>query len=449
MTIVVSLSFRNLQKYLFILYFVFISFSLEAVPVFRIVVDPGHGGIAKDPKAQHGDKYDSVTQTYLETYKQGTEHGSVTERKVVLDLAKEVHRVLKLTETEAGWKEFEGYLKLFSKKSDFQRVILESKLTRESSFDDDPNSDDPNALYRLYDFPDQKTGVRRKGRLSKINELKPQLVLSLHLNPASKGQTGGMGAVLTPGYKTFSKLKNISAKKNSPNGFTNGPWSEWLIFQSGWSKLENAIADTWIYFHGYWPKKNGKDTDLTKFEGYRQNMVSWRYADDPNWEKQIGKPGPYATDHETFSETGKFWEREKGKKEEWRREGGREGFGGDNHFVTKELMRFVQYGLPVLLKEKDSPYPELGPIQKPYISTYSLPTYTNALCAFIEIGYVNRSRDVKYLTQNKKETAISLAVGIYSLFVGLDVKKIPSLPYNPKGKKVNWERYETYFDEVL
>lgn len=258
MTIVVSLSFRNLQKYLSILYFVFISFSLEAVPVFRIVVDPGHGGIAKDPKAQHGDKYDSVTQTYLETYKQGTEHGSVTERKVVLDLAKEVHRVLKLTETEAGWKEFEGYLKLFSKKSDFQRVILESKLTRESSFDDDPNSDDPNALYRLYDFPDQKTGVRRKGRLSKINELKPQLVLSLHLNPASKGQTGGMGAVLTPGYKTFSKLKNISAKKNSPNGFTNGPWSEWLIFQSGWSKLENAIADTWIYFHGYWPKKMAK-----------------------------------------------------------------------------------------------------------------------------------------------------------------------------------------------
>ncbi|MCT8332892.1 N-acetylmuramoyl-L-alanine amidase [Leptospira sp. 85282-16] len=448
MTIVVFFSSIQLHKFLIILSLVLVS-TLEAVPVFRIVVDPGHGGIAKDPKAQHGDKYDSVTQTYLETYKQGTEHHNVTERKVVLDLAKEVHKILKLTETEAGWKEFEVYLKLFSKKTDFQRVILESKLTRESSFDDDPSSEDPNAAYRLYDFPDPKTGVRRKGRLSKINELKPHLVLSLHLNPASKGQTGGMGAVLTPGYKTFSKLKKISDKKSSPNGFVNGPWSEWLIFQSGWSKLENAIADTWIYFHGYWSKKNGKDTDLSKFEGYRQNMVSWRYADDSNWEKQIGKPGPYATNHESFAETGKFWEREKGKKEEWRREGGKEGFGGDNHYVSKELMRFVQYGLPVQLKEKDSPYPELGPIQKPYISTYSLPTYINALCAFIEIGYVNRSRDMKYLTLNKKETAISLAVGIYSLFVGLDVKKNSKLPYQPKGKKVNWERYETYFDDVL
>lgn len=441
-----SLSFR---RFFLLLGIGFFSFSLGAVPVFRIVVDPGHGGVAKDPKAQHGDKYDSVTQTYLETYKQGTEHGNITERKVVLDLAKEVHRILKQTETDAGWKEFEGYLKLFSKKTDFTRVTFESKLTRESSFDDDPTSDDPNAIYRLYDFPDPKTGVRRKGRLSKINEHKPHLVLSLHLNPASKGQTGGMGAVLTPGYKTFSQIKKISEKKKSQNAFVNGPWSDWLIFQSGWSKLENAMADTWIYLHGYWTKKNGKETDVSKFEGYRQNMISWRYADDPNWEKQIGKPGPYATTHEDFSETGKFWEREKGKKEEWRREGGKEGFGGDNHYVTKELMRFVQYGLPVQLKEKDSPYPELGPIQKPYISTYSLPTYTNALCAFIEIGYVNRSRDMKYLTQNKKETAISLAVGIYSLFVGLDVKKNVNLPYNPKGKKVNWERYETYFDDVL
>lgn len=209
-----SLSSLLFRRFLLILGFGFVSFSLGAVPVFRIVVDPGHGGIAKDPKAQHGDKYDSVTQTYLETYKQGTEHGNLTERKVVLNLAKEVHRILKLTETEAGWKEFEGYLQLFSKKSEFTRVTLESKLTRETSFDEDSASDDPNATYRLYDFPDPKTGVRRKGRLSKINESKPHLVLSLHLNPASKGQTGGMGAVLTPGFKTFSQIKKISEKKN-------------------------------------------------------------------------------------------------------------------------------------------------------------------------------------------------------------------------------------------
>ncbi len=87
---------------------VFISpiFSQTLVPSFRVVVDPGHGGIAKDPIAEHGDKYDSITQTYLEKYKQGTEHGKYTEREVVLNLAKEVHDILKLTETDAGWKQF-------------------------------------------------------------------------------------------------------------------------------------------------------------------------------------------------------------------------------------------------------------------------------------------------------------------------------------------------------
>ncbi|MCU0824785.1 MAG: DUF1549 domain-containing protein, partial [Leptospira sp.] len=294
-----------------------------------------------------------------------------------------------------------------------------------------------------------KTGERIKGRISKINEKKPHLVLALHLNPASKGQVGGMAAVLTPGYKTFSTLKQISEKKKKQTAFTKGPWSEWLVFQSGWSKLENAMADAWIYFHGYWSTKDGSKSDLSKFEGYRQNMVTWRYADDRNWENKVGIVGPYAKQHEQFKAEGKFWEREKSKKEEYRREGGLEGFGGDNHYVSRELMRFVQYGLPLQLKQNEKEYPEIGPIQKPYISTYSLPTYTNALCAFIEIGYVNRSRDMKYLTEHKKETAIALAVGIYSLFVGLEVPKNPQLSNRPKGKPVKWERYQNYFEEVV
>lgn len=430
---------------------VFISpiFSQTLVPSFRVVVDPGHGGIAKDPIAEHGDKYDSITQTYLEKYKQGTEHGKYTEREVVLNLAKEVHDILKLTETDAGWKQFEILLRKFSKKKDFKRIKIESWLTRNSSFDLDVASNDPNAPYRLYDFPNPKTGERIKGRISKINEKKPHLVLALHLNPASKGQVGGMAAVLTPGYKTFSTLKQISEKKKKQTAFTKGPWSEWLVFQSGWSKLENAMADGWIYFHGYWSTKDGSKSDLSKFEGYRQNMVTWRYADDRNWENKVGIVGPYAKQHEQFKAEGKFWEREKSKKEEYRREGGLEGFGGDNHYVSRELMRFVQYGLPLQLKQNEKEYPEIGPIQKPYISTYSLPTYTNALCAFIEIGYVNRSRDMKYLTEHKKETAIALAVGIYSLFVGLEVPKNPQLSNRPKGKPVKWERYQNYFEEVV
>ncbi len=174
------------------------------------------------------------------------------------------------------------------------------------------------------------------------------------------------------------------------------------------------MADAWIYFHGYWSTKDGSKSDLSKFEGYRQNMVTWRYADDRNWENKVGIVGPYAKQHEQFKAEGKFWERERAKKKNNRREGGLEGFGGDNHYVSRELMRFVQYGLPLQLKQNEKEYPEIGPIQKPYISTYSLPTYTNALCAFIEIGYVNRSRDMKYLTEHKKRNCNRL--GSWNLF---------------------------------
>ncbi len=437
------------MKYpIFLLVFVLFSNSVFAHPTYSVVVDPGHGGVAKEPITVNGDKYDTVTQVYLEKYKQGTEHGNLTEREIVLRLGKEVDKILKLTETDEGFQKFTEYLKKFSNKKTFPRIILKSHLTRTSSFESDPNSDDINAPYRLYDFPDIKSGERRKGRLSFINSLKPQLVLSLHLNPAGKGQVGGMAAVLTPGYQTFKLLKDISEGKKKSKSFLSSPWSDWLVFAAGWSKMENATADAWIYFHGYWSERSGNKADLTKFEGYRQNMVTWRYADKRGWEKLVGQKGPYAKNHSNFLAEGNFWEREMGKKETWRREGGREGFGGDNHYVTKELMRFVQYGTRVQLGETNEESNKVGPIQKPYISTYSLPTYVNALCAFIEIGYINRKRDTKLLTEYKKETAISLAVGIYSLFVGLEIKKSKSSPIIPKGKAVNWERYGSYFEEV-
>jgi hypothetical protein len=425
--------------------------SIGAFPTHPVVIDPGHGGVAREPMELHGDKYDTITQGYLEKYKQGTESGSYTERSVVLGLAKEVDQILHLTESDEGWEKFSAYISKFSNSKKFPRIVLKSHLSRNSSYELDPANDDPNAPYRLYDFPDRKTSERKKGRLSQINEIKPHLILSLHLNPASKGQVGGMAAVLTPGYATFKQLREISAGKLKSRNFMQSPWSDWLVFASDRSKLENAITDAWIYFHGYWPNPAGNKVDLTKFEGYRQNMVTWSYADKRGWETQAkaNTKGPYAKNHADFRVEGKFWEREMGKKESFRREGGREGFGGDNYFASKELMRFVQFGVREQLKGDGGIYPEIGPIQKPYISTYSLPTYTNAICAFIEIGYINRKRDIKILTEHKRETAVSLAVGIYSLFVGLEIKKPKKMPIIPTGKKLNWEKYENYFDEVV
>lgn len=58
-----------------------------------------------------------------------------------------------------------------------------------------------------------------------------------------------------------------------------------MLFESKWSRLENAIADAWIYFNGYWPNQAGTESNVERFEGYRANMITWRYKDADGWEK--------------------------------------------------------------------------------------------------------------------------------------------------------------------
>lgn len=436
-----------IRKILFIPLFLILSFSVssqETTPkrTYNIVIDPGHGGLDLKPKEEHGDKYDPISNKYLEPYKAGAQTKSRRESEVVLALAKEVKEILDLTKTPEGFETFRSYAKKFTNDT-LPWIRIDSDLTREETAKEEGAdlSSDPNAFYRLYDYPDKKTGKIKPGRISRINAARPYLVLSLHLNPSWKGHPGGMAAVLSPSYRTFYSLRKISEGK-SPKSFENGPWSEWMRFKMEWSRLENAVADAWIYFNGYWPNKSGKKTDLSNFEGYRQNMVTWKYADPPGWidKAVLDGPGPYAKKHSEYSAKGKFWDRERAEPELWRREDGSEGFGGDNHYAAAELMRFLQYGLRTLPNQEEE-LSNPGPINKPYISTYSLPTFINAISAYLEIGYIDKEKDMKILTQRRKDTAISLAVGVYSLFHGVKIKSA-DLPYLPKGKKIDWARYE-------
>jgi hypothetical protein len=249
-------------------------------------------------------------------------------------------------------------------------------------------------------------------------------------------------------------LKNISQNKADPKEFLNSAWSNWMIFQPKWSPLENAIADAWIYFHGYWTNKKGDKPDLKRFEGYRYNMVTWKYKDDEGWENEVKDvEGPYALRHELFRPIGRFWDREKSKLEIMRREGGLEGFGGDNHYAGAELLRFVQYGLRLQVNKDLDTYTEPNPILKPFISTYSLPMLINAISAYLELGDIRSEKDIYFLTKKKKKIAVALAVGIYSLFQGLEVKEL-DFPYIPKGKRIIFEKYvtktgESYFQDVI
>lgn len=434
------------NRFLVILAF-FASFNLAASPSYTIVVDPGHGGAIK---RYPDDRYDPVKKKYLTGYLPGTAWKGYTEYKLVLDLGKSIDKYLKLTETEAGWKQFEAILKQFSDQKEFKRVRLRSVMTRTHSYSDRKvpvSSRRVNDPYRLYDYP--VNGKMKPGRLSFVNAQDAHLVVSLHLNPAPKGHPGGMGAVLAPGYKTFDLLRQITLKQKSQWHFNKLPWVKgWLSTQPGWSKFQAARADAWVYFNGYWSKKDGSGPWYRKPRGFRHNLLTWNYSDGPGWvaKARKGGPGPYSMNYRTYKPVGKFWDRERAEPEYWRREapvaGTRIKYGGDNHYASDELLRYIQYGVRTQVPAR-RPAGKMGGILDPFVSTYTLPTYTNAIVAFLEVGHLNVWRDRRMVIDQREEVARSIAVGIYSLFAGLDLKK-RQWPYRPEGKPVNWTKYENW-----
>ena len=425
-----------------------LSAQQKNIKTYTIVVDPGHGGA---PGMQKVDKWDPVTQKYLSRFLYGGVYKSIHEHKIMLDLAKRVHYYLNLSQSDAGWEKFSRILTKFSGKQNHQRVRFEAHLTRTNSYTDfqypkgDPRSYEP---YLLYDYPDRKSHRIKKGRISYINELKPSLVVSLHTTPAGGRQPGGMAAVLAPGYQTFETIRKISMSKLPVSRFNQMPWYKgWLVTDRGWTKYEAARSDAWVYFHGYKTKK-GKRLQIwkNKYRSVRHNLVHWRYADPPGWEKlaRLDIPGPYATNHNKFEAVGPFWDRERSIQESWRREGGIMGYGGDNHYASDELMRFVQHGSRLLtpaLRKKNA----IGPIINPFVSTFSLPTFTNAVVAYLEIAHHNRSNDVRLVSNYREQVAQSLAAGIYSLYEGLPLKN-QYAPYKPRTQKLDFEKYTNHKD---
>ncbi|MCB1174131.1 MAG: N-acetylmuramoyl-L-alanine amidase [Leptospiraceae bacterium] len=420
--------------------------------VHTVVIDPGHGGVQKSTP---DDKWDPIQKRYLGSYLSGmsTEVNGkrVYEHIEVLKLARRLHVWLELTHTDQGWREFLALLKKFSDQKSFQRIYFDSSLTRTDSWlDHELDADDPdvNAPYRLYDYPDSKSGQMQPGRISRINQLEPELIVSLHNNPAGSGHSGGMAAVLAPAWGTFALIRKIDEGQEPEIRFLRTPWAQtWLITDPGWSVFQAARADTWVYFHGYRTTADGSP-DRSKNRGIRQNMVQWSYADKPGWEAKYNpdQRGPYAIRHADFQASGPFFDRERSRFESWRRSGGPLGYGGDNHYASDELMRFAQYGFRTLAKELRTDG-AIGPINPPYTSTYSLPTFSNAIVAYLEIAYLNRKRDRQLMTAYREELAQSLAVGIYSLFAGLELKP-RAWPFVPDGSAINFEKYGRYFRDV-
>jgi hypothetical protein len=451
------------MRYFINIFFIFnLILSAQTVPIYRVVLDPGHGGA---PKEENDDKWDPITKKYLDNYNIGMRYKNYYEYKIVLQIAKKIYQYLKFTETEEGWKKFEWILKQFSDQKVFKRIIIKTYLTRTNNWEDrgiPASHKRVNDPYRLYDFPNGKKISH--GRISYINSLKPHLVVSIHLNPGGPGHPGGMAAVLAPGYKTFDLLRQITLGKEKVESFYQLPWAEhWLVNERGWNKFEMAMADTWVYFHGIRWNKDTKKPWLEKDRGIRYNMVTWNYSDKPDWvnraiqQRKFNLPGPYSLDYFKFQPEGPFWDRERSELEFWRREQALPeyniSFGGDNHFASDELLRFVQYGLRIQNPQLDKQN-KISGILDPFVSTYGLPTLINAICAYLEIGHLDVERDRILVLNYQNEIARSLAVGIYSLFEGLELKKDYQGPFKPRGKNVDFNKYinhkeGNYFEKVI
>ena len=347
--------------------------------VYRVVLDPGHGGRNIRPHSVYGDKYDLLSEQYLDSFRPGAYYDGVWENEETYFIARMVQDHLFLTQSEEGKKIFQSILQKYTRQYIREVGTINVFLSRENSysalyFD---IREDLNIPYRIYDYRDIKTNQIKKGRISKINAFKPHLVVSIHLTRGRKNKIGGLNAVITPGYPTYKLaidyVKKRRSKYHIKQKFNNSPYQDWFLTKSR-DQFRSFLLDSWIYFTGYWCKPHGLSYLENKFRGYRHNMVTWRYKDKGNWHLQARKHPhytPYSKSLKTISLKGAFWQRERSEPEVWRREKGYENYGGDNLYASHEILRYIRKGLLINeIESKKRPAAFIRPLYFYMVGTY-------------------------------------------------------------------------------
>ncbi len=419
-------------------------------PLYRVVIDPGHGGVFLNDRKKHGDRFDMITAEYLDDFAEGANYKGIYENKIVYNIALKTINLLSYCSKNGDFEQFKKILKKYTD-SNIKKIYIETLISRGESLTEDKikNSDDPNADYRLYDFPGPD-GDMIKGRISKINEYKPHLVVSLHLAKSAPSDYKGMNGIIVPPYNVLKKgLLRLQSEDTKRNLNDNDILRSWFKESNKVSYRYAFYKDSAQYFTSYGLTKNFK-TDIDDYTGYKYNMVTWKYSDKPFWDIEAEKHPSntrYSSDYNSFREEGSFWEREKSVYEEYRRGTGFKDFGGDNYHATYEIIKYVLFSLNEAGAGKKDKVPG-----KPYVSTWSIPMLINAISAYIELGYLDRKWDREVLLYRQDEIAEGVAVGIYSLLSGLDNIK-GNFRHKPSGKLIDLNKYnitkdETYFDIV-
>ena len=416
-----------------------------------VVLDPGHGGKNVQPFSLYGDKYDKISGKYTDAYRPGAFYKGLWEHEETYKISKLINKILDLTLLSKDHQQFKKILNKYTNQKIEKIYPIKSFLSRNESYFSQYSKieKDPNAPYRLYDYPDIKTKEFKKGTITRINDLKPELTVTIHLTRGNVNKYGAMNAVITPSYKTYKQaidyVQNSKNRNNIKNQFLKSPYKNWFLTQ-GRNNFESFLNDAWIYFTGYWSTTDGLNPSVDEFYGYRYNMFNWAYQDNNEW-VNIARKHPINTQYTNhlkyFTPIGKYWQREKSIEEEWKRENGYDNFGGDNFYAAQELLRYIRKGFKVI---KNEPTNQLPAIMNPYISTWAIPSYINSISAYLEIGYLDIDKDYNRILNNKNVYAESIAAGIYSLFFALEQKN--NIEDMPKGKSINFKKYKSYFNKA-
>ncbi|HOM09681.1 MAG TPA: N-acetylmuramoyl-L-alanine amidase [Spirochaetota bacterium] len=405
-------------------------------PLYRVVLDPGHGGKATIPKDEYGDRFDVLSMKYLDVYREGASYKDYHEHIYTYEIAKRVDALLQLLSPNGNFEKFYTILQKYTDKP-VKRIYIQTFMSRGPSLNSHLIHKEPNAPYRLFDFI-SNDGTLKEGRISYINSIKPHLVVSIHFALNSSPYFRGMNAVIAAPYSILYKgLQYFQGTLTDRSFFYHSKYADWFTEDERKSGFFWYSNDVVMYFTGY-RIKNDYSINTDAFRGYRYNMVQWAFSDPPGWAhiaKHHPPKTPYANNIQQFIPQNAFFTREQSKYEQYRRDGGFEGYGGDNLYASNEIIRFVLYNLYSKgIRHKDQ---RLAP---PYISIWSVPLHINAINAFIEFGYLARPYTRTIINNHLDDVAEGIAVGIYSLFAGVEVTK--KYPYTPYGKKIDLEKYK-------
>lgn len=419
-------------------------------PQFRVVLDPGHGGISLPDRSLHGDRYDSISGAYLQPFKEGASWGAIEEHAVVYEIAKKAAELLALCGEGGDYQRFGRILEYYSVKAP-RRIVIDVSLSRGDSRikKEILSREDPNGEFRLFDYPGPG-GRMLPGRISRINATRPHLVVSLHVARSGSPYFRGMNPVIVPPFGfMYNGLRVLRGELSGKGFFLSSPYADWFDESNDRSGYEWFLNDSMLYFSGF-PLDARRGVDAAGFKGYRYNMVRWRYRDDHGWEDVARRHPdftPYAASPKTINLTGRYWDRERSIYEQYRRDAGEEGFGGDNHYASAEIIRYIL----MALRRHGVNHPDQR-LSKPYVSVWHMPLYLNAVTAFMELGYFNRPHFRYILTSRQDEIAEGIAVGVYSLFAGMDVRDDAGAR-PPRGKRIDLDKYRDsnkgcYFDQA-